>query len=375
MNLKDILWQAGKPAARALLPHWHGKPIALSPQEAAARVHAVYTPMPLFPVEIEPLPPEQLDVSVIVPVYNAAAFLEQCISSLATQCTRRRFEIIAVNDGSTDTSAAILETLARKYTRLKIVTQENGGISAARNMGISRATGRYLTFVDNDDFVSAGFIDNLLESAERTGADFVKCGYRIFDRETQTYIGQVYNADIVLQGELGENVTRYNGFVWGCLFHRSLFENIRFPVGFWYEDMITRALLLRKSRCFANVRATLYAHTEHPQTASRTVWANTSMKSLDQYFLAAALAAYGEQIGLGRENGLYAVLLDEFGTQLRTRTAALPEALQQAVFILACECLDAYRPVRPLPLLQKQLVLDDALARRNFTKWALGCLL
>lgn len=374
-SFKERLWRIGKPAARSFLPYWRGKPISLSSQEALARLRAVYTPVPLIFGAFSPLAPEQIDVSVIVPVYNAASFLEQCIGSLATQRTQRRFEIIAVNDGSTDNSAEVLQALSEKYTRLKIIAQENGGISAARNTGIENACGRYLSFVDNDDFVAPGFIDTLVDAAEKNNADFVKCGYRVFDCGEQAYINQVFDADTVVHGALNETSASYNGFVWGCLFHRSLFEHIRFPVGFWYEDMITRILLLRKSRCFVNLRATLYTHTEHTGNASKTVWANASTKSLDQFFLASELAEYGEKLGLGRENGLYLVLLEELGAQLRTRTASLSAPLVEAVFVLACECLDTYRPDKLPSLTRKQLVLADAFSRRDLQKWALGCLL
>ncbi|MEG1011364.1 MAG: glycosyltransferase [Ruthenibacterium sp.] len=381
MSIKDAVWRIAEPVARVLLPHWHGGGCRLSPDEAEAIIYAsAYTPHTLYAagdtaLQLPPLLSDAIDLSIIVPVYNAEAFLEKCIGSLATQYTQYRYEIIAVNDGSTDRSAEILTALAQKYTRLKIIVQENKGISAARNTGITHACGYYISFVDNDDFVAPWFIDTLLTKAKSENADMVKCGYRVFDDNVHSIVGQVQGEDVVLCGEIGVQAARHNGFVWGCLFRRSLFSDIRFPDGFWYEDMITRMLLMRKSRCFVSLHAALYTHTEHRSNASKTVWDSGNIKCLDQYFLSEAMARYGESIGLGRDNGLYPVLLEEFGIQLRTRTAALPESLRKAAFVLACQCLDAYRPCNTAPLTQQEALLDDAFATRNEWKWALACLL
>ncbi|MEG2930658.1 MAG: glycosyltransferase [Ruthenibacterium sp.] len=381
MSIKDDVWRIAKPVARVLLPHWHASGCALSPAEAQAAVCASsYLPHTLYStddssVQFSPLVPDALDLSVVVPVYNAEAFLEKCIGSLATQYTQYRFEIIVVNDGSTDRSAEILTALSQKYTRLKIITQENQGISAARNTGIACACGHYLSFVDNDDFVAPWFIDTLLTKAKSESADIVKCGYRIFDETMHGVVGQIQNEDAVLCGEMGVQAARYNGFVWGCMFRRSLFADIRFPDGFWYEDMITRMLLMRKCRCFVSLHAALYTHTEHSGNASKTIWNSSEIKCLDQCFLPAALAHYGECIGLGCDNGLYPVLLEEFGIQLRTRTSELPDSLRKAAFVLACQCLDTYRPQNTSPLTEQETLLDDAFANRNEWKWALCCLL
>ncbi|MEG1872652.1 MAG: glycosyltransferase, partial [Ruthenibacterium sp.] len=129
MSIKDAVWRIAEPVARVLLPHWHGGGCRLSPDEAEAIIYAsAYTPHTLYAagdtaLQLPPLLSDAIDLSIIVPVYNAEAFLEKCIGSLATQYTQYRYEIIAVNDGSTDRSAEILTALAQKYTRLKIIVQ------------------------------------------------------------------------------------------------------------------------------------------------------------------------------------------------------------------------------------------------------------
>ena len=101
------------------------------------------------------------EVSVIIPVYNNEKFVEACVRSLMVQ-TCRDLEIIVINDGSTDKSGEILERLAKEDGRIRLYSQRNAGVAAARNKGLDEMTGDYLTFVDGDDYVSADYIEKLL---------------------------------------------------------------------------------------------------------------------------------------------------------------------------------------------------------------------
>lgn len=111
------------------------------------------------------------EVSVIVPVYNAEKYLCQCIESILSQ-TYRNIELLLVNDGSTDTSAILCETYARKDSRVKVYHQKNKGVGSARNYGIHRAIGRWVTFVDADDWVNEDLIENYISCVD-IGVDMV----------------------------------------------------------------------------------------------------------------------------------------------------------------------------------------------------------
>lgn len=115
-------------------------------------------------------------VSVIVPVYNLENYIGKCLSSLKEQ-SYSDVEIIVINDGSTDGSLQILNNYAASDPRIVIIDQENAGVSAARNAGISAASGEYLLFVDGDDYVGSGYIRSLVEAAEPNSADLVIGGY------------------------------------------------------------------------------------------------------------------------------------------------------------------------------------------------------
>lgn len=111
-------------------------------------------------------------LSVIIPVYNSEKFIMKALESLSKQ-TFYNFEIICVDDGSTDGSLKLLKSYAQKEPRLKVLHQENAGISCARNKGLSVAKGTYVTFLDHDDYVSVDFYQGLCEVAEKTGANVV----------------------------------------------------------------------------------------------------------------------------------------------------------------------------------------------------------
>ncbi len=111
-------------------------------------------------------------ISIIVPVYNVAKFLPRCLDSLVSQ-TMESIEIILVDDGSTDSSGDICEKYAAQDMRIKVIHQENGGLSAARNTGLKNAVGKYILFVDSDDYIRTDSCKLLFDCAEKFGADIV----------------------------------------------------------------------------------------------------------------------------------------------------------------------------------------------------------
>lgn len=116
-----------------------------------------------------------MKISVIIPVYNAEAYLKQCIQSIMQQ-TYQDFELIMVNDGSTDHSKDILEKLLPTNDKIKIINQSNQGVSGARNTGIIHATGKYIAFIDSDDFVATDYLESLMKAANNGKIDWVMSG-------------------------------------------------------------------------------------------------------------------------------------------------------------------------------------------------------
>ena len=112
-------------------------------------------------------------VSVIIPVYNAAGTLSKCLDSVCGQKLTQDFEVICVNDGSTDSSADILIEYEKRYPELVVIEEENRGGAGARNCGLQKAEGKYLFFLDADDFLPQGVLQKLLDDAQKSGAEIV----------------------------------------------------------------------------------------------------------------------------------------------------------------------------------------------------------
>lgn len=125
--------------------------------------------------------PPQPQVSVIVPVYNQERYLEECISSIRRQ-TLAEWECLIINDGSSDSSGEIARRFSEADSRIRYFEQKNRGVSSARNLGMRRASGRYLCFVDGDDFIDAAFLKHLLDASDRGASDLTVAGKLFCDR-------------------------------------------------------------------------------------------------------------------------------------------------------------------------------------------------
>ena len=116
-------------------------------------------------------------ISIIIPVYNVERYLPECLDSLLAQ-TYQNFELLCVNDGSSDSSQSILEQYARKDSRVRVFCKKNGGVSSARNFGLEQAKGEYIGFVDSDDFVLPRFLERMQQAMDAEKAKIAVCGFR-----------------------------------------------------------------------------------------------------------------------------------------------------------------------------------------------------
>lgn len=182
-------------------------------------------------------------ISVIVPVYNVEQYLPKCVDSLLAQ-TYRNLEIILVDDGTRDASDAICDAYAEKDPRVKVIHKENGGLSSARNAGIDIAKGEYLGFVDSDDWIEPETYETLLSVAQKYDVKMV-CGgrYNVNDATGERTVGLCPEKEEVIPAEellrrifLWDNV---DSAAWDKLYHRSLFREIRYPLGKIVEDVPT----------------------------------------------------------------------------------------------------------------------------------------
>lgn len=187
--MKKVICKVVRFLIKLILPMVNTPAVKISLEDAETELSKVYERKELFRKEdIQNLEVnEKIDLSIIIPVYNAENFLRKCMDSIVNQKTKYHYEVIAVNDGSVDKSLEILKEYEEKYEVVKIISQENGGISSARNTGINHARGKYIGLIDNDDFVVDQYVEILLDRAYMSNADIVKCNHVNFSGVDRKY--------------------------------------------------------------------------------------------------------------------------------------------------------------------------------------------
>lgn len=198
-------------------------------------------------------------ISVIVPVYNAAAYIERCVKSIQNQ-TYTHFELILVNDGSTDNSLEICKTLASQDERIVVLDRPNGGASAARNTGLAHMRGQYIVFADSDDYVSPSYLENLHRAAEQGDYDIVQCNLEsTFDmdkRLEKVLYRQTDVKEVTKKQALNER--KYKVSVWGKIYCSHIFKDFRFQEGIIYEDDASYYIFVDRAHRLAVLDETLY---------------------------------------------------------------------------------------------------------------------
>lgn len=189
-------------------------------------------------------------VSVIVPVYKVEKYLETCVKSLLGQ-TLTDIEIILVDDGSPDACGQMCDDFAERDPRVKVIHKENGGLSDARNAGITAATSQYIGFVDSDDYVAPDMYATLYGDITRHGADVAICG--LYDSYKTKKIPQFAgNERLILDNEealgLALEGVKFSVNAVNKLYRKSLFDEVKFPIGKLSEDAFTIPQILARAR-------------------------------------------------------------------------------------------------------------------------------
>ena len=220
-------------------------------------------------------------VSIIMPAYNASVFLERAVGSVVSQ-TFSDWELIIIDDGSTDGTAKLADDLAASDGRIQVIHQKNSGVSSARNKGISSALGEYIAFLDADDAYEPEFLDALLGVLNDNNADCAACSHlRVYpDGRTEADVfplpeGVSFEDDILdeiiiplLADRLKADL--FNGFVWRYLFDRKkIVDNGISFTGAYLEDELFLIEYFSLPSVLAVTRKELYLYTQNPDSATR----------------------------------------------------------------------------------------------------------
>lgn len=201
-------------------------------------------------------------ISVIVPIYNVQSYLKRCIDSICAQ-SYTNIEIILVDDGSPDDCWKICDEYKAQDDRIVVVHQKNQGLSGARNSGINIAKGRYLCFVDSDDYIEAKMIEVLYSNIKDYNADISCCGHKdIYDSGHYKYNDKIeidlFTAEDALKRFLYTN--KVDVVAWNKMYKRELFDDVRYEEGKLFEDHFTTYKLLDKSSKIVNTTQALYCY-------------------------------------------------------------------------------------------------------------------
>ena len=271
-------------------------------------------------------------ITVIVPVYNVEDYLDKCLDSVIKQ-TYKNIEIIVVNDGSTDNSGEICQEYAQKDNRIIYVEQENGGLSDARNAGLERMTGSYVTFVDSDDWIEQDYVEVLYNKLTEYQADVSVGNYYSYNEDEGMYYfhinGDSYYEKVFDNVSIFENLYESQEMksfalisAWGKLYKASLFDYIRFDKGKLGEDGYMNQKLYLLVQKVIYINQGLYAYRQRSGSITKTwteKWMHALVDAMSEritllanmgYPLEKHLAAYRQMLEVSIANGQASGLSD-----------------------------------------------------------------
>lgn len=212
-------------------------------------------------------------VSVIVPVYNVAPYLEKCLNSLVNQ-DLQDIEIIIVNDGSTDNSQSIIDDFQLKYPhKIKSFAKANGGLSDARNFGLNKACGEYIGFVDSDDYVTTKMYREMYTLAVKYNADMVICNLQKIDENGNVIKKLTQIPNLPERIDVAKHISLFSDlsyFACNKLFKKELFQQAKFQKDLHFEDIQLVPQLLLKCSIVAQTQAYHYQYLERVNSISKT---------------------------------------------------------------------------------------------------------
>lgn len=242
------------------------------------------------------------EISVIVPVYNSEKFLKKCLNSILEQTIINIIDIIIVNDGSSDNSEEIILDFLKKYPEsVKYYKQENGGLSSARNLGIKKSKTKYIGFVDSDDYIDKYMFEKMYNNIINTKSNIVICGIEKCDINGNKIVyEQVEKNEEMTAQETINKILSYKIQCYACnkIYERKLFieNNIEYPQGRFYEDIVTIFKLLKVSNKVSIIGEPLYYYVQHNESICRT----PSLKKCNDVLL-----NLEEIINIGINNKIY----------------------------------------------------------------------
>lgn len=321
-----------------------------------------YTPKTIYTNYNEPFKYEvSLCLSIIIPVYNVKNYLPRCIESLI-QPTDYTYEIILIDDSSTDGSSEICDDYAKKYNSIKVIHQKHTGVSSSRNKGIVNSRGKYILFIDSDDYLLKGALTNI-NLANLT------CDVFQFRHHVSS------NNKIIFKSHKFSNnnpkvLNLYYGYLWNKFYKREIFTHIKNPVGYWFEDMINDLIIFPSSQNIMKSNQITYSYILNDNGI--TAKSRNSYKILDSYFVLKEIIEHIDDYKIDYTIEHFKRLLYQSSSQIYARIRKQKEEIIKNCFILLCklinETLEKYS--FSLESLNKyERYLTSAFNTHNYLSW------
>jgi len=223
-------------------------------------------------------------ISVVVPVYNVEKYLRRCVDSILCQ-TYSNLEIILVDDGSPDNSGKICDDYKKKDKRIKVIHKENGGLSDARNVGIDACHGKYITFVDSDDWIERDYVEVLYDALKRNKVRISVGDVAIFYNDVKTHCDFDGKEEIVSPEQFFEKmlwgIRDLDNGAWAKLYETGLFDGVSYPKGRVYEDTATTYKLIDKCDNIVICSKPIYCYMKRRDSITQSQFDKKNMQLLD----------------------------------------------------------------------------------------------
>lgn len=313
------------------------------------------------------LNPERCELSIIIPLYNVSAYIEECLNSIVTQKTKYSFEIILIDDGSTDDTCDIV----RRYlndTKIRLYNQKNAGQSAARNNAIEKSFGKYIMFVDGDDVLLPGAIEKLMNEAVSSNADIVEGEivnfYNIISDEMLDESRKKYRVE-----SNDENpffvLTTY-GYSVAKVYRRLMWEKIRFPEGYIFEDTITKYILRRKANKVVFIGDVVYGYRRNTASSSH---GTNQLKKLDSIRVFPKIVELCKKTGAPFDDVFYYLALNHIGILNYITVRVQDNNVQKACFSTIQKQLLEIEQYKPEKLPVMFSLLRKSILECDLTTW------
>ena len=284
-----------------------------------------------------------VDLSIVVPMYNASAYICECLNSIIQQKTHYDYEVILVDDGSTDNT---VDTVSDYLTdkRFRLIQQENHGQAYARNRAIEQSFGRYIMMVDADDIILDGCIEELLNTAIKTNSDISEGIVRRFSKELT--IDRPKKSDIHIY-EYTMNPTFVLcsvGYSVAKIYNRELWTTLRYPEGYIFEDVITKFILRRKAKRVAYLDKVVYGYRHDPNSSSHKL---NGMKHLDSIWVYPRIVSLCKSEGVPFDIVFYLLSLNHITILNYITTLHLSKEVKLSCFAEMQKQLNSIQLCRP----------------------------